>query len=96
MLDPIASQFEEEHRRFLEENRPDMLAALQQAGELDDYLTSIGETASDRLDHAMRQLRHSKEHQKLPYLERVKALQNRQQEMEEQIRHDLILQPIED
>jgi hypothetical protein len=55
---------------------------------------SIGETASDRLGYAMRQLLNDKEHQKLPYLERVRALQNRQQEMEEVIRCDLIFQPI--
>jgi len=30
------------------------------------------------------------------YQERVRALQNRQQEMEEVIRHDLILQPLAD
>jgi Transposon-encoded protein TnpV len=92
--DPVAEQFESEHRRFLAENRPDVLRELQQAGELDDYLTSIGETASERLSHAMRELLNDKEHQKLPYLERVRALQHRQQQTEEQIRHDLILQPV--
>jgi hypothetical protein len=94
MLDPVAQQYRDEHHRFLRENRPDVLSALQQAGDLDDYLTSIGETASERLDHAMRQMLNDKEHQSLPYLERVRALQNRQQETEEGIRHDLIFQPI--
>jgi hypothetical protein len=96
MLDPIAEQFAKEHHHFLAVNRPDVLAALEEAGDLDDYLASIGETASDRLDHAMRDLLNDKNHQSLPYLERVRALQNRQQETEEIIRHDLILQPIED
>jgi hypothetical protein len=41
----------------------------------------------------MRELLNDKQHQKLPFLDRVRALQNRQQETEEQIRHDLILQP---
>jgi hypothetical protein len=89
-----AEQFAEEHRRFLAANRPDVLTALEASGDLDDYLASVGETASDRLDHAMRDLLNDKEHQKLPYLERVRALQHRQQEMEEGIRHDLIFQPI--
>jgi Transposon-encoded protein TnpV len=92
-VDPDALRWQGEHSRFLAENRPDVLTALQASGDLDDYLTSIGETASERLSHAMRELRNDKEHQKLPYLERVRALQNRQQETEEQIRHDLILQP---
>jgi hypothetical protein len=95
-LDSDATRWQEEHCRFLTENRPDVLSALQDSGELDDYLASIGETASERLSHAMRELLNDKEHQKLPYLERVRALQNRQQETEEQIRHDLILQPTGD
>jgi hypothetical protein len=85
-----------EHRRFLEENRPDLLTALQWSGDLDDYLTSIGETASERLSDAMRGMLNDPQHQKLPHLERVRALQNRQQETEELIRHDLILQPTGD
>jgi Transposon-encoded protein TnpV len=80
--DPDARRWAQEHRRFLEENRPDVLAALQDSGGLDDYLTSIGETASERLEHAMTQMLNDKEHQKLPFQERVRALQNRQQETE--------------
>jgi hypothetical protein len=95
-VDPDAVHWQSEHRRFLEENRPDVLTALQASGELDDFLASIGETASERLSHAMRQLLNDKQHQKLPYLERLRALQHRQQEAEEQIRHDLILQPTGD
>jgi hypothetical protein len=95
-IDPDAMHWQSEHRRFLATNRPDVLTALQDSGELDDYLASIGETASERLSHAIRQLLNDKQHQKLPYLERVRALQNRQQETEEQIRHDLILQPAVD
>ena len=44
----------------------------------------------------MRELRHNPEHQKLPFPERVGQLQNRQQETEEVIRHDLIHQPLAD
>jgi Transposon-encoded protein TnpV len=95
-MDPDALRWQDEHRRFLTENRPDVLTALRHSGDLDDYLASIGETASERLEHAMTQMLNDKEHQKLPYLERVRALQNRQQETEEQIRHDLILQPTGD
>jgi hypothetical protein len=96
MSDPTAKRYHEEHRRFLAENRPDVLAALRQSGDLNSYLSSVGETASERLDHAMRELWADPEHQKLPFPDRVKALQNRQQEMEEVIRHDLIHQPLED
>jgi hypothetical protein len=94
--DPDAQRWAREHRRFLEENRPDLLTALQWAGDLEDYLASVGETASERLEHAMAELLNDIEHQKLPHLERVRALQNRQQETEELIRHDLILQPTGD
>jgi hypothetical protein len=89
MLDPTAEQFAKEHHRFLAVNRPDVLAELQASGDLEEYLTSIGETASDRLGHAMRELLNDKEHQELPYLERVRTLQ-----YQEVIRYDLIFQPI--
>jgi hypothetical protein len=78
---------------LLEENRPDVLRELRESRILKSYLSSLGETASERLSYAMRELLNDKEHQKLPYLERVRALQNRQQETEEQIRHELMLQP---
>ena len=81
--DPGAQRWAAEHRRFLEENRPDVLRELQKSGSLDSYLSSVGETASERLSHAMRELLNDNEHQELPYLERARALQNRQQETEE-------------
>jgi Transposon-encoded protein TnpV len=94
-MDPTAQEFEEEHRQFLQENAPHVLEGLRRSGTLDSYLASIGETASERLEHVMSQHLADKELQKLPHLERVRELQNRHQEAEEIIRHDLILQPVE-
>jgi transposon-encoded protein TnpV len=94
--DPTAKRFAEEHRRFLEENRPHVLAGLRESGSLTSYLSSVGETASQRLEHAQSQHLSDPEVQKLPFQERVRELQNRQQSEEEVIRHDLIHQPTED
>jgi hypothetical protein len=80
----------------LEENRPDVLAALDVAGDLDEYLASVGESAEELLDYLMRQYATSPAVQALPYLDRVRLLQACQQAAEEVIRHDIICQPIED
>src|SRR5262245_17494541 len=48
---PGAMNFREEHRRFLAVNRPDILAELEEAGDLDDYLASVGETAESMFDY---------------------------------------------
>jgi hypothetical protein len=85
-----------EHRRFLEENRPDVLAELQASGELDNCLAAIGATADERLEHAMRQHLRDPEVQKLPFLDKLRELQSRREAAEEGIRRDLIHQPIED
>jgi ATP-dependent Zn protease len=95
-MDPTARRYRREHREFLATNRPDVYAALLRSGRLDSYLNSVGETASERLEHVMSQHLADKELQKLPHLERVRQLQNRHQEAEEIIRNDLILQPVED
>ncbi len=63
--DPDAQRWAQEHRRFLEENRPDVLLELQKSGSLDSYLSSVGNTASEMLSHAMLQLLNNKELQKL-------------------------------
>jgi hypothetical protein len=91
--DPTARQFQEEHRKFLEENRPDVLNDLRQSGSLDSYLSSVGETANERLDHVMSQHLRDPEVQRLPFLEKAQELRSRQLEAEEVIRFDLILQP---
>jgi hypothetical protein len=95
-VDPTARRYRREHRAYLAENRPDLYASLQLAGRLDTYLTSIGETASTRLDHVMGQHLADPELQKLPFHERVRELRARQMEAEEIIRHDLMHQAVED
>jgi hypothetical protein len=92
-MDPTAGRFRRQHRAFLAENRPDVYAALQRAGRLDSYLTSIGETASERLDHVMSQHLADPEIQRLSFADRARELRARQLEAEEIIRNDLILQP---
>jgi hypothetical protein len=53
----------------------------------------VGRTASERLEHEMRLHLRDPDVQKLPYHDRVRELQSRRYEVEEQIRHDLINQP---
>jgi Transposon-encoded protein TnpV len=90
------AQYAREHRRFLEQHRPDVLASLRQQNNLDSYLSSIGEQARDRLGSLMAEHMNSAEVQKLPHLDRVRSLQNRRMEVEELIRDELINQPLKD
>jgi hypothetical protein len=48
-MNPTARRHRREHREFLATHRPDIYAALECSGRPDDYLISIGETASQRL-----------------------------------------------
>jgi hypothetical protein len=91
--DPEARRYAQEHLRFLQEARPDVLAELRQHGNLDSYLSSVGESASEMSEHLMSQALASKEVQSLPYHQKVRELQSRQREVEELIQHDLICQP---
>ena len=91
-LDPTAQKFEKEHREFLENSRPDVLSALRQSGDLDNYLSSVGEEASSMYDHMMAD--HHQAHKNLPYHDLVRELQARRHEVVELIRHDLINQPL--
>ena len=58
------------------------------------YLSSVGEQAAEMYEQLMSRHNNSKEVQKLPHLERVRELQSHHHEVEEIIRHDLILQPV--
>jgi hypothetical protein len=91
-----AQEYAQQHRRFLEQHRPDVLAGLRQQNDLDSYLSSIGEQAESRFDHLMAEHGNSKAVQSLPHLERVSSLQNRQMEIEELIQDELINQPLKD
>ncbi len=90
-MDPLAERFAEEHRRFLEENNP---RVLSQQDDPSSYLSSVGRQAAESWEHQMVKFANSPAVQKLPHLERVRALQNHQQAVEEQILHDHILQPV--
>jgi hypothetical protein len=54
----------------------------------------LGQQAEELFSTLMFQYANSPEVQKLPYLERVQALQSRHHEAEEIVRHDLIYQPL--
>lgn len=88
-----SQMFAEEHKKFLEENAPDVLS--KQSNQK-NYLSSVGEQATEMFDNLMMQYNNSPEIQKLPYQERVMALQSRRHEAEEIVRHDLIYQPLKD
>jgi len=47
-----------------------LLAQLEEAGDLDEYLTSVGERAEEMLDYLMRQYATAPAAQALPYLDR--------------------------
>jgi Zn-finger domain-containing protein len=92
--DQMAEEYAKEHLRFLEQNRPDVLAQLRRSGDLNKYLSSVGEQASDLFSTLMSQYGNSSEVQKLPYLDRVQALQSRRHEANEIVLHDIVYQPL--
>ena len=90
-LDPMAERFAAEHKRFLEENNPSVLRGLSDPT---SYLSSVGQTAADMLEHLMVQAVHDPEVRKLSGPEWARELRSRQLEAEEVIRHDVIFQPL--
>ena len=93
MDDPRAERYAAEHKRFLQENRPDVWRQLQQK-DPHSYLSSVGNQAAEMFRYLMHQYKESKEVRSLPYHSQVRALQSRQREVEELVLHDLILQPL--
>ncbi len=89
--DPLERAYAEEHRKYLLENAPHLLKELEKSGDLESYLSSLGESAAQREHHLINP--NDKNVQNLPFLERVRELQNRQQEAREIIKHDLIYWP---
>jgi len=83
-------RFAQEHKRFLEDNNPDV---LRQQSDPTSYLSSVGNQAAERWEHLMSQYNRSPEVQKLQGPDRVRALQSRQHEVEEMIRDEIIYQP---
>jgi hypothetical protein len=92
-MDPLAERYVLEHKRFLEDNNPDV---LRQLSDPTSYLSSVGSQAAERWEHLMSQYNRSPEVQKLQGPDRVRALQNRQHEIEEMIRDEIIYQPRRD
>jgi hypothetical protein len=62
-------------------------------GDLNSYLSSVGEQAAVMQSDMVAKYRHSPEFKKMPHLEQVRALQSRLPEVQEVIRHDIINQP---
>jgi hypothetical protein len=91
MDDPMAKRFAQEHKQFLERHNP---SVLSQQSDPHSYLSSVGQEAAESFGHQMAKFANSREVQKLPHLERVRALQNHRESVLEQIMHDLILQPV--
>ena len=94
MQDQKAQEYAQEHKRFLEQSNPRVLSGLRRSGSLNSYLSSVGQQASDRFLTLMMQYKNSPEIEKLPYQDRVQALQSRRREADELVRHDLIHQPL--
>jgi hypothetical protein len=92
--DQMAEDYAKEHLRFLKEIRQDVLKQLRKQGDLNCYLSSVGEQASDLFSTLMSQYHNSPEIQKLPYLDRVKGLQSRRHEANEIVLHDIVHQPL--
>ena len=85
-----------EHRKFLTENNPEVLAGLAQSGNLDQYLQEIGDQAAQRMKDGLRERFLHPETQALPHLKKMEELLSHHRELEEIVRHELIHQPIKD
>ena len=72
-VDPLAERFAAEHRRFLEENNP---SVLSKQDDPESYLSSAGSLAAESFRHQVHSFKNSPEQQKLPHLDRMRALQN--------------------
>ncbi len=90
-----AQEYSQQHRKFLEEHRPDVWRKLQ-SSDRQNYLSSVGNQASDRFDHLMREYAQSPEVKDLPYMQKVQALQSRRHEANEIVQAELIHQPLKD
>ena len=88
--------FASEHRRFLQENRPDVLAQFESDGDLSQYLSSIGQQAEDRMATLLVQMNNRPEIQDLPYQKKVATLQSHQHSAAEIVRDEIVFQPRED
>jgi hypothetical protein len=92
-MDHKAQQFAAEHRRYLQENLPHVLDQFRNEGDLNSYLSSVGQSASDQYFHLLAEMDNAPEVQNLPFHERVVTLQNNQQSAEEIVRDKIIFQP---
>jgi hypothetical protein len=90
----MAEDYAKEHLRFLKENRPDVLKQLRKQGDLNSYLSSVGEQASEMFSTLMMQYKRHLEAQKVPYIDLVAALQGRRHEANELVLHDIVYQPL--
>lgn len=88
---PTAAQkWAEAHKRYFQENKPQMLAQMQKEGTLEEHLTGIGEQAEEMETYLFLQMTRD-----LPenYLERVSKLEQTNLQVSELVMDDLILQP---
>lgn len=92
-MDAKAQEYSQEHKRFLEEHRPDVWRRLQ-SSDPQSYLSSVGSQASDRFQSLMMDYAGSPQVKDLPYMEKVRALQSRRHEADEIVREELIHQPL--
>jgi hypothetical protein len=56
--------------------------------------SGLGQQATDLFDTLMRPCAQSPEVKKLPYMEKVQALQSRRHEANEVVLHDIVYQPL--
>lgn len=90
----LAQKFADQHLKFLQEHNPAALQEIRRSGDLNSYLSSVGQQAEEMYLNLMHQYANSKEVQNLPHLRRIRSLQSRQYEAEEIVRQDLVFQPL--
>ena len=93
-MEPRAVHYAKLHRRFLEEDRPDVLAKIKAEGDLTSYLSLVGNQADDRYLSLLAQLGNDPEVQNLPFQEKAARLRSHPEIANEIVLHDLVHQPL--
>lgn len=96
-MDARAMEYARAHRRFLQQERPDVYKALladKGEGGLTSYLSSVGSQAAEMYEHLLAGKNNDPQVQNLPYHEKVARLQAHRHEANEVVLHDLVHQPL--
>jgi tellurite resistance protein len=93
VIDDEEVQFAREHGEHLQNCRPDEYKRLVQSGELNSYLSSVGQEAAEMYTTLLAQLNNDPSLRDLPFMERLSRLRSHPEIANEIVRHELVNPP---